>query len=54
MPKQEKDVKATELRVEKRPAHRPWVTPTFERVDLEEALTGGGNLTFSDLVTYGS
>ncbi len=38
---------------EQEPAPRPWVTPTFERVELQKALSGY-TTSSTDSVTYNS
>ncbi len=47
------DIK-TEQQKEETTAPRPWVTPTFERITLEEALSGTGKFTSADFATYAS
>lgn len=43
MDKQEMDVTNTTTTTNEEPTSRPWVTPTFERTELKEALaTAGG------------
>ncbi len=37
---------------EPEPAPRPWVTPTFERVELEKALTSAPNISSFDGTFY--
>lgn len=33
---------------------QPWVTPTFERTELKEAMSGSGGPSYTDGVTYNS
>lgn len=48
----EQEKNNTHQPAEQEPAPRPWVTPTFERIELEKALTGNPEPTAFDGTFY--